>query len=417
MNGIAVEPKGTRRGFLRTGVVAIAATVALVAAGCGADVGGDSKSTISIGLPHPLTGAWADGGQNAVNGAMMAIEDINQAGGIKAMGGAQLKGVQADTSSTDPGQAASVTRRLVEKDQVSALVGAYVSAFTITASTEAEKSGVPMVSQSFTDTLTERGYKNFFQLPPVSSKIGASTVPYVRDAFAAVGINLQKVSVVASNDASIRSQGEGAIKQAKDAGLSVVSEAFYQQDLTDASVLAQDVVRNKPDIVFLGGPTGAAVTIVRTLRSLGYQGPIVGLGGGGMLTPDFGKMLGESVNGVLSLASWNWDMPYEDISDVNKRYMEHHKVPFMSHEAGQSYAAVWVIKEALEKAGKSDPAEVAAALRQLDLSSGPGSLMPGNKVKFTDVGRNETVFPIMVQWQEGVTKTVWPEDVKVVDPK
>ena len=109
----------------RKRVVLAAITVAalLAVAGCSGQDAGASGNTINIGLPYPLTGAWADGGQNALNGAMLAIEDINAAGGIESLDGQHLRGIKADTSSDDPGQAATVTRRLIEQENVSALIG------------------------------------------------------------------------------------------------------------------------------------------------------------------------------------------------------------------------------------------------------------------------------------------------------
>lgn len=406
-------------GRLRHGLAAVGFPLAVVLAvsGCGAPAEQGGGSEIAIGLPHPLTGIWAEPSQNAVNGALLAIEDINNGGGIAAMSGAKLKGLPSDTGSTDPGQGSSVARRLIENDQVSALIGSNVSAWTLTASTAAEKAGVPMLTQSFSDQITDRGYKYVFQLPPTSSKIGKALIPYVQDAYAAAGKNIRRVSVLASNDAAIQAQGKAAIDGAKSAGLEVVSEAFFPQDLTDATVLAQDVVRSNAELVYLGGPTGATVTIVQTLRSLGYKGPVVGLGGGGILEPGFGKMLGDDVNGVLSLSVWNWDMPNAGLIDVSKRYEKKFNQPFMPPVAGESYAAVWMLKAAIEKSGSSKPEDIAKALREADLSSGPASFMPGGKIKFNEAGQNESSLPILVQWQEGVTRTVWPEEIQEAKPQ
>lgn len=393
-----------------------ALTVVLALTGCGGGASGGADEEISIGLPHPLAGVWAEGGQNSVNGALLAIEDVNAAGGIEALDGAKLAAVKADTSSDDPGQAASVTRRLVQQDEVSALIGCYVSALSLTASTEAEKAGVPMLTQAFTDELTSRGYKYLFQLPPASSEIGASTVPYVRDAFATADVPLQRVAVVSSNDAALQAQAEGTAAAAEAGGLDVVSKEFYPIDITDASVLSQQVIRAEPDLVFLGGPTQAAILVVQTLRSLGYEGPVVGLGGGGILNKGFAEALGENVNGVLSMAAWNWDMPYDGLDDVNRRYMERFDEPFMPQEAGESYAAVWMLKEAMETSGSSEPEDIANGLRKLSLTSGPGSFMPGGQVGFDDSGLSPDTFPMMIQWQEGVPRGVWPKDVQATPP-
>src|SRR5208282_5090802 len=69
---------------------------------------------IVIGAPIALTGGFGEGGQRVVEGLQVAVREINEQGGIKALGGAKLKLVTADSSSNDPTQASSVTRRLAE---------------------------------------------------------------------------------------------------------------------------------------------------------------------------------------------------------------------------------------------------------------------------------------------------------------
>lgn len=404
---------GRTRGGMLLAVSIVVATLAACGSGGSPSA---AASTVNIGLPHPLTGVWAEGGQNSLDGALLAIDDINAAGGVKALGGAKLKGISADTSSSDPGQAASVTRKLVQQNDVRALVGAYVSALTLTASTEAEKAGVPMLTQAFTDELTSRGYKYIFELPPASSVIGAATVPQIRDAFAESGKRIQRVMVISSNDAALQAQAKATAAAAQGAGLTILGTELYPIDLTDASVLAQKAATAKPDLVFLGGPLSASILVVQNLRSLGYSGPVVGLGGGGILDKGFGQALGPAVNGVLSMAAWNWDLPYKGIDDVNKRFAKRFNQPFMPQEAGESYAAVWVIKDAMEKARSSKPADIAKTLRTLTLTEGPGSWMPGGKVSFDAKGLNPAVAPIVIQWQDGVPKTVWPKSLQQAKP-
>lgn len=410
----------SRRGTVAAGLIGIGLTMSLVVTGCagGGDPGdGDGGVVVKIGLPHPVTGAWSDGGQNSVNGALLAIDDINEAGGIEALDGATLEGIVADTGSEDPGQAGTVTRQLIEQDGVAALIGSYVSAFTTTASTEAEKAGVPIISQSYADTLTERGYTYFFQLPPTASALGGDVVSYVRDAYADAGTELSTAAVLASNDASIQAQGQAAIDQAGSAGLEVVYENFYPQDLSDATVMVQSTLAQDPDVIFLGGPTGAAVAIIQAIRSLGYEGPVVGLGGGGILTPQFGELLGDDVNGILSQAAWSFDLPFDGLEDVAAAYTERFGSDFMPQEAGESYVAVWVLAEAMSKAGSAEPEAIAEALRTTEFTEGPASFMPGDAVSFAESGVNEDVFPIMIQWQNGKPATVWPSEVQVSQPE
>src|SRR6187549_2301757 len=95
----------TRRTGLK-GLAAGAATVAMPAIVSG------QEQEIVIGAPNSLTGGIGEGGQRNVWGLQIAVDQINKAGGIKALGGAKLKLIVADTTSDNPTQAASVTRRM-----------------------------------------------------------------------------------------------------------------------------------------------------------------------------------------------------------------------------------------------------------------------------------------------------------------
>jgi branched-chain amino acid transport system substrate-binding protein len=97
------------------------------------------EEEIVIGAPNSLTGGLGENGQRATAGMQIAIDQVNREGGIKALGGAKLKLVIADTSSENPTQAASVTRRMIDQEKAVVLLGATTSAMTLAAQVEAEK--------------------------------------------------------------------------------------------------------------------------------------------------------------------------------------------------------------------------------------------------------------------------------------
>ena len=160
--------------------IAVLPAAGLATAACGASSGGASSggsgNTIIIGAPNPLTGSYAENGQNDVNGAELAAQTINAAGGIKDMGGAKIKIVTADTSSDNPAQSESVTEKLVSSNHAVALIGSYASAMTLTSARAAEKERVPMLTESTVDELTESGNPYIFQLPPLISASGIETL-------------------------------------------------------------------------------------------------------------------------------------------------------------------------------------------------------------------------------------------------
>ena len=121
---------------------------------------------IIIGAPNSLTGGLGEIGQRMTWGLQIAVDQVNREGGIKAMGGAKLKAIIADTSSENPTQAASVTRRMIDQEKAIILAGATASAMTLAAQVEAEKSEIPLVTNSYADGIVTRGYKYSFKITP-----------------------------------------------------------------------------------------------------------------------------------------------------------------------------------------------------------------------------------------------------------
>lgn len=400
--------------------------VALVLAACGGvatqgeETGGGKVEAVKIGAPFPLSGAWAENGQNNVQGMELAADEINKAGGIEALDGAKLEVATVDTSSDDPSQAQSVTTRLIDDQKVSALVGSYLSSLTLTTSTAAERAQVPMVTQSFVDELTGRGYKNIFQLPPKSSAFGSGTVQYYVDIAEAQGKSVQTAAIVGSNDAATKAQAEAVRDEAKKQGIEIGAFTLYPPGLNDTSAVVNKIKGAQPDVIFAGGPVGDITRIIKNLRGRGVEAPIVGTGGTGFLVKGLAEGLGEQVNGVLSLSAWNEDMQIsgaEAIGQASEAYKKRYDEPFMPQEAGESYVAVYLIKEAIEQAKSNDPKKIRDALAGMNVDSGPQAAMPPGKITFDETGMNKFATPIMIQWQDQVPKTVWPEDVAATEPK
>src|ERR1700742_2255895 len=124
------------------------------------------ESEIVIGAPNSLTGGLGEVGTRYAWGVQIGVNQINKEGGIKSLNGAKLKLVIADTSSENPTQAASVTRRMIDQDGAVVILGAGASAMTLAAQVETEKSEIPLITGSYADGIVHRGYKYTFKLSP-----------------------------------------------------------------------------------------------------------------------------------------------------------------------------------------------------------------------------------------------------------
>lgn len=400
---------------LRT-LLVVASATAMTAACTGGiatksdDEVADKGGPVLIGAPYPLTGIWAENGQNSVHGMKLAAQEINAAGGIKALGGAKIKIVSTDTSSEDPGQAKSVTDGMLNDQDISALVGSYLSSMTLTSVLAAEDAQVPMITQSYVDELTQSGYKYLFQIAPKASAFGSTTVADLIALSKAQGHPTQTIAVIDGDDASAKAQAASVVGAAKKQGLKVVADITYPDGLSDASSIVGKVAATKPDVIVAGGALADIALIIRGIRARGITAPIANPGGGGTLTPQFASTLGKYANGILSTSAWNYDLQLPGVAAATKEYQQQYNQP-MPQEAGESWAAVYDIAAAIEKSGSKDPQAIRDALASMEFDSTPASAVPPGKVAFTASGANQFIKPILVQWQNGRLRTVYPSNV------
>lgn len=404
-----------RREFLRRtgGLVGGAAAASILGGPRGADAGAAAGPVVKLGAVFPLTGPWAENGNNSLHGIQLAVEDVNAQGGIKSMGGARLEVVAGDCQA-DPALAASVTRRLIGVDKVTVLFGCYLSSYTLTASTEAEKAGIPIFTNSFLDTLTERGYKYFFQLPAKASMMGTAGISYFKEAAEAAGLKPKLFANISDDNANTQKQARTISEIATKYGFQELFLDFYTGGITDASAIVNKVRSSKAEFMFINGPTPDVILIVRTLRNVGWKKPVIGTGGGGSLTRGYGEALKKDGDGSFGIGAWNWDFPYPRMKEINEVFTKRFKEPFIPQEAGEMYAAVWIVKEALENVKAADPEKVRNYVAATTFKEPPASLMPGNVIKFDQTGWNLHSYPIMIEWKDELPRTVWPAQVRAM---
>src|SRR5258706_1995432 len=139
-------------------------TSALVASAA-LPLGVRAQTAIKVGVLHPVTGFLAYSGNLSRLGAQMAIDDINKAGGIKALGGAKLQALLGDAQSQPQAGVAELEK--MNEAGVSAVVGAYASAICLATTQAAAKYNLPhIVDVGVADQIVERGLKDTFRFGP-----------------------------------------------------------------------------------------------------------------------------------------------------------------------------------------------------------------------------------------------------------
>lgn len=418
-----------RRSTLR--LAALLALFTMVLAACGGGEGdgdaaggdgsteqaqqGEEVDEVRIALVVPLSGLFARQGDLVRKGAQFAIDEINEQGGIEALGGAQLV-LEAHDAGESVETAVSAADRALSDDLPSAGIGSWLSSFTLGVTEVSERRGVPWLTLSFADPITERGFQYVYQTSATSSAMAEGGLQNLSDLAELAGEPIEEIALVGDNTAAIESFYE-AVRGglAEDMGWNIVEEQIWTPPLTDATPVAQAVRAADPDAILYGATSFAdAVQILQANEQFGIEIPYFAVGAW-LLTPEYVEGVGEdSVEGIMATVGTH---PLVGQEELVERFSEHSGEPFMIQDSLSNYIHVWILKEALELAGSADPEDVNQALKELDLTEGPAAEShPAQRIKFLENGRIEDNRPVIVQWQDGLPVSVFPEEIGQTEP-
>lgn len=385
-----------RRDFLIKSASGVLATAAFGAV----PLRGWAAEPVNIGALYPVTGSFAQIGQACVNAAKLAVEMVNNAGGVKSLGGAKLNLIISDVQS-DTTVTRTETDRLISGNKLSAIHGCYASALTLIASEVAERAKVAIITGSSSDMLNKGRSYTFTPFARASqfAKAQLQMSKLVSDK--------PKVAVVFENTAFGTSTSTGLKEQAPGEGVEIVLFEPYSAGFADAGPLLNKVKASGADMLFAVSYLNDLILIVRTVKQIGLKVGING-GSGGFVVPDFYKNVGALAEGLQGVAHWNHDVD-ANARKVNTEYKKRYG-EFLFEYGGGLVAQTFMLVDALERAQSTDPKKVRDALAALDVSSGYAAMAPGGKVKFGPDGKNVYGHPVGVQWQKADLASVFPKE-------
>jgi branched-chain amino acid transport system substrate-binding protein len=373
-----------------------------------------AETTVTFAMISPLSGPWAREGQLQLGGAAMAVDDINAAGGIKALGGAKVRLVQFDAGDSAEKAKDAAQRMVAQQADVSGGFGAWLSTFTLAVTEVTERAQIPWFTQSYSDLITGRGFHYIFQSSPTAVDQAEKALPTILDlAQRSTGKRPTRIGIIADNTASSVSFLKPIRSHVlKDLGLTAVVDEVFTPPLTDATTLIQRVRSARPDFL-LALPSNVPddKIILDKLAEFGLGGgklPVVG-NGGHWATPELVANAGkEVVQGIMIITAGGAG---KGLEDIERRYMARTKEPWMLQEPIMAYGHIMLLAAAVERAGSADRRKVAEQIRAFDLRDGPALLFPGQHVKYDPAGRRLDAKLMIVQWQNGRIVTTDPPEM------
>jgi branched-chain amino acid transport system substrate-binding protein len=374
---------------------------------------------VKIGALFPMSGGAASAGVHAKFALEVAMDIINNAhpelgdfplaknAGLAGLGGAKVEVVFADNQGS-PATGQNQALRLITEDKVVALTGAYQSGITLTASAIAEKYGIPFVNgESVAANLTERGFKWFFRTTPIASDFAKAYYEFLTDMKAA-GAKIDNVALVHDNTEYGTSVAGTITSAFKEKGQAIALDVAYAVNATDVQSQVLQLKEKNPDVVIMISYTSDAILFAKTMQALDYKPAMLLADDAGYSDPSFIKAVGKLSQGAFNRSSWSVGAPGSPTAIIADLYKKK-SGDDMDDTAGRQMQGFFVLVDAIDRAGSTDPAKIQAALKATDLK--PNQLMMGYKgVKFDDKGQNVLASGIIIQLQDGENySAVWPK--------
>jgi branched-chain amino acid transport system substrate-binding protein len=357
---------------------------------------------VKIGVLHPVSGALSYSGQQGRIGATMAIDEINSAGGLKALGGAKIEPMLGDAQSTPEGGNAEVEK--MNAAGVAAIVGGYASAICLSASQTAARYDLPyVVDVGVVDSIVTRGLKNTFRFGPGFGVIAKTALENLATLNEQAG-KPAKTAMIVHEDSAF---GAGLAKllnaQLPERGFQVLETISHPTPTRDFNNVALKIKAQNPDLVIPANYYNEYVLLARTLlqQKIRPKG-IYSVLGGAASSYKFVKEFPEAAQYIMDCNHW-FDPKNPKALELKKKVEA--RAEFYTYEVYMNYSCVLLLADALERAGSADRAKIIAALES---SAFAGHVMPYGPTKFVN-GQNQGAAPVNTQVIDKDIQVILPE--------
>ena len=366
---------------------------------------------IHLGSAISLTGKYATNGIHAKNGYEFAIKKIDENGGVKIGGKCYSFKVTYYDDESKGDRGATLAERLINQDKVQYMLGPYSSGLTKAIAPVTEKYKIPMIeAEGASRSLFNKGYKYLFAVLSTSEQYLASAVTLAAEMAEKSGKSPSsvKVAVAVENDPFSLDIRAGVLDDAKKYDMKIVIDEQLPRDLSDMSAILTKAKLLKPDLLIVSGHSKGAATAVRQIGEQNIKVPMIAMTH--CEAADVTGKFGAAANDILCSTQWAETLSYEDpIFGSAANYEKEFKAAFpeykdkkVPYQTAQASAAVYVFKDAFERAGSLDKDKLRDAIAATDLKTFYGD------IRFAPEGNNIAKPMVLRQIQNGAYNVVAP---------
>lgn len=374
-------------------------------------VAGAQAPAVKLGILQPVTGALAQDGEYGRLGAELAVNEINAAGGLRALGGARIEIVFGDARSNPEGGVAEVEK--MQAEGVVAVVGGFASPICLAASQAASRYDLPyVVDVGVSDQIVSRGLANTFRFGPGFGVVTRTALDNLVALNDAAGKPARSVVIV--HEDGLFGSGMARLLNAElpQRGFQVLETIAHPTPARDMNNVALRIRALRPDLVIPSSYYAEFVLLSRTMQQQRIRPKgIYCVLNGAASNFRFVREFPDAANLVMDCN--HWADPRKPRTAELRRQVEAQN-RFWLYNTPLNYSAVMLVADALERAGRADRAALVAALAATD-GAFTRHIMPYGPTRFVN-GQNQAAAPVNTQVQGGDIKVIFPRDFADAQP-
>lgn len=381
---------------------------------------------IVIGAVYPMSGPSAQIGIDARHALETALDIINQAhdldlptarnAGLAGFGNAKVRLIFADHQG-DPQKGRAETERMITQEGVSAIVGAFHSSVSATASVACERYGIPYIAADSSSPSLHRREMKFFFRPAAHDEMFSGAMFDFMDAQRAAGKEIKTVALFHEDTIFGTDSSNVQRALAKERGYEIVADIKYRANSPSLTSEVQQLKNVDPDVLLPSSYTTDAILLVRTMNELGYKPKNIVAQAAGFSEQVVFDAVGTHLDGLVSRASFSLDMAAKrpSIKVVNDMFRARANRD-LNDNTSRQVMALLILADAIDRAKSKDGTAIRDALAATDVP-GEQTIMPWSKCAFGVDGQNANADPVLIQYVDKKWVTVFPQSVALADAR
>ncbi len=359
-----------------------------------------AAGTLDLTIPLPLTGKQSKFGEIMKRSYEIAAEEINAKGGIK---GEKLV-LSFEDSSGKPETARAIVEKLIDVKKQPLIVGEYTSACAKAVAAVAEERKTPyLIVASADDDITSQHYKYVFRQNQVNAHYADALVSFLKEV-----VKPKTIAILYESSAFGTSGAEAMENDAQNKlGAKVVLKEKFETGAIDFRPLLSKVREAQPDVVYTVSYANEAQLLMKQAKELRVDAKLYAGGAAGFAIPEFITGAKDAAEYVVSATLWTPQVKYPGAKEYAEKYKTKYG-SYPSYHGASAYAALFTVKDALERAKSWSQDGIRDALKATNIRTAFGP------VKFEDKEgyQNQNFMPTLaIQVIKGEFATIWPKNL------